>query len=147
MTISAEDENSSDNESTGLVVQHALSSDFHDQWIVDSGATCHMCNSESQFVNLQTLSKPLTVTLSDGHSLQAAGRGNMILRMRLSHNKIQECTLYDVLFVPDLAYNLLSVTSAAKKDKVTTFTESKCEIKDAKSRLVASGRKSLLPGL
>lgn len=31
--------------------------------------------------------------------------------------------------------------SAAKKDKVTTFSESKCEIRDAKSRLVACGRR------
>ena len=42
VTISAEDENCSDNESTGLEVQHALSSaetDFHNRWIVDS-VTC-----------------------------------------------------------------------------------------------------------
>ena len=122
---------------------HVLPADsnFHDQWILDSGATCHMCNSESQFVSLQVLSKPLTVTLGDGHTLQAAGRGNVVLRMRLPHGKTRECTLHDVLFVPDLAYNLLSVTSAAKKNKVTTFSETKCEIRDAKSRLVASGHR------
>jgi len=49
VTITAEDENSSDSESTSLVVQHALSADSNarNQWILDSGATCHMCNSES----------------------------------------------------------------------------------------------------
>ena len=54
MIITAEDENSSDSESTGLVVQHALSADCNarDQWIVDSGATCHMCNSEVMFSDL-----------------------------------------------------------------------------------------------
>ncbi len=47
----------------------------------------------------------------------------------------------DVLLVPDLAYNLLSVTSAAKRSNVPTFSESKCEIRDAKSRVVAGGHR------
>ena len=53
MTIT-DDENCSDGESTGLVVQHALSADSnaHDQWIIDSGATCYMCNNEAVFSEL-----------------------------------------------------------------------------------------------
>ena len=41
VTITAEDESSTDSESTGLVAQHVLStkSNTHDQWILDSGAT------------------------------------------------------------------------------------------------------------
>ena len=52
---------------------------------------------------------------------------------------MEKCTLHDVLLVPDLAYNLLSVTSASKKGKVTTFSKMRCEIRDAKSKLIASG--------
>ena len=39
VTITAEDENNTDIESTGLVMQHALSteSNYHNQWILDSG--------------------------------------------------------------------------------------------------------------
>ncbi len=50
VTISTDN---SDSESTGLVVQHALSADAHcqDRWILDSGATCHMCNCEHHFVS------------------------------------------------------------------------------------------------
>ena len=63
MTISTEDDGS-DTESTGLVVQHALaaSSNCHDQWILDPGATCHKCNSKSQFVSLQPLSDSVSDT-------------------------------------------------------------------------------------
>lgn len=143
VTISADDEVSSDCDSTGLVVQHALSADAncHDRWILDSGATGHMCNSEHQFVKLQTLSNPLTITLGDGGTLQAGGRGEVVLRVKLPHGKIEECTLHNVLYVPDLAFNLLSVPAAARKNKVTTFSALKCEIKDAKGRLVASGHR------
>ncbi len=28
---------------------------FEGRWIVDSGATCHMCNDESQFIELKQL--------------------------------------------------------------------------------------------
>ena len=55
VTITAEDGNSTESEGTGLVVQHALSladSNRRDEWILDSGATCHMCNNESMFCDL-----------------------------------------------------------------------------------------------
>ena len=58
VTITAQDDNSSENESAGLIVQHALSfeSVTNDQWILDSGATCHiMCNNNDPFTNLHTL--------------------------------------------------------------------------------------------
>jgi hypothetical protein len=49
VTITAQDESSTESEGTGLVVQHALSTDgrINGEWILDSGATCHMCNKQS----------------------------------------------------------------------------------------------------
>ena len=63
-----EDDNSTDSESTGLVVQHALSSECnaHDQWIIDLGATGHMCNQKMLFCCYQALKAPLNVVLGDG---------------------------------------------------------------------------------
>ena len=46
-----------------------------------------------------------------------------------------------VLLVPDLAYNLISVTAADKRGKMTTFSDTKCEIRDSKSKLVATGHR------
>ena len=100
-----------------------------------------MCNCEPHFLHLRDLSSPLTITLGDGSTLQAAGRDNVILRMRLPHGKAEDCTLYDVLYVPGLAYNLLSVPVAARRSKVTTFSGSSCEIKSSKGRLVACGHR------
>ena len=79
--------------------------------------------------------------LGDGQNLQAVGRGNVVLTMNLPQGKVESCTLHDVLLVPDLAYNLLSVTSASKKGKVTTFSEIRCEIRDSMSKLIASGHR------
>ena len=46
--VKQRDSSSSDSESTGSLVHHALSASVKnrsDSWIVDSGATCHMCNN------------------------------------------------------------------------------------------------------
>ena len=57
VTIFAQDDDSSDSEDIGLVAQHALSagSIAQDHWILDSGATCRMCNNEAMFSDLQAL--------------------------------------------------------------------------------------------
>ena len=138
-----QDDDSTDSESTGLVVQHALSSKYNatNRWILDSGATCHMCNQEILFSDFQRLQKPLNVVLGDGRSLQATGLGSVVLKMKLPNGMSKPCTLHNVLLVPSLAYNLLSVTSASKKGKIVTFSKMKCEIRDNKSSLLAVGRR------
>ena len=50
-------------------------------WIVDSGATCHICNDCNSFVELHNLKKTLDVTLGDGHTLKAIKHGTVILMM------------------------------------------------------------------
>ena len=61
VTITADDENSSDSEGCRLVVAQALSAGptTQEQWILNSGATCHVCNKESIFTTLQTLKRDL----------------------------------------------------------------------------------------
>jgi hypothetical protein len=117
VTITAEDENSSDSGGCSLVVEHVLSAcpNTQGQWIIDSGATGHMCNKESMFTGLQPLPTPMNVILGDGRYLQAVGRGKVILQMNLPKGKKETCTLRDVLLVPDLVYNLLSITSASTR--------------------------------
>ncbi len=53
------EQESSDSESSGFVATHALSasnSRERDTWIVDSGATCHMCHDRAIF-NIQLIGK------------------------------------------------------------------------------------------
>ena len=64
---------------------------------------------------------------------------NVTLNMKLTQNKVETCTLHDVLLVLDLAFNLLSIASASKRGKETTFTDAKCEIRSSRSKLIATG--------
>ena len=96
VTITAQDDKTSENESAGLIVQHALSveSVTNDQWILVSGATCHMCNNKDLFINLRTLQTPLNVTLGDGHNLQAVRRGDVALIMKLPNGKPESVLMF-----------------------------------------------------
>ena len=123
----------------GLIVQHALSTGVNrspeTSWIVDSGATCHICNSQNHFVELQILQKPIDVTLGDGHILQATGRGTVVLMMRTGQ-LTRKCKLQDVLLVPKLTYNLLSVSKAVEKGIKVIFNVRGCVIEDQNQKLI-----------
>ena len=52
-----------------LVTEHVLSADRRRNWVVDSGATCHMCNNEELFDQIISLEMPKEITVCDGHSV------------------------------------------------------------------------------
>ena len=74
------------------------------------------------------MDKPLEIMLGDGHALEAAAKGIVILDMRLPNGNTQRCKFHDVLYVPSLSYNLLSVSKAAQHGKVTKFGNIACHI-------------------
>lgn len=126
-------DSSSDSDEVGLMVNHALNSlnGRTNMWIIDSGATCHMCNDVSLFVKLHNFEKPVEVTLGDGHVVKATGRG--VVKTEIESPNIQKgksCVLQDVLYVPSLSYNLVSVSKATKSGKTVKFNEDGCHILD-----------------
>ena len=108
-------DSSSDNDDIGLVVNHVLSADVMpkstEKWIVDSGATCHICNNRSLFVELYPVKTPIDITLGDGRALKAAARGVVNLRMKYGRGTCK-CKLYDVLYVPDVLQSFKCVKSS-----------------------------------
>ena len=130
---------SSNSDSTGLVAGHvvsASSNDAQDSWIVDSEAS--WSNDENLFVELCSLEKPQEVILGDGYAVEATGRGVVALEVTTTGDKIKKCKLHDVLYVPNLSYNLLSVSKATKSGKKVEFSEAGCEIMDENRMLIAT---------
>ncbi len=72
-------------------------------WIIDSGATTHMCQEKQSFVNLYKLNNPIDVVLGDGRSLTAITRGGVVLNMILPSGESKSSKLCDVLYVPKLS--------------------------------------------
>ena len=134
------DSSSSDGDCVGLMVNHVLSANSTgplNKWIVDSGATCHMCCYDKLFDELHSLEQPLEVMLGDGYAAEATGRGTVVLELTEVGGKASRCKLHEVQYVPDLSYNLLSVSKAAKARKIVKFTVAVCEILDSNKKVIA----------
>ena len=87
----------------------------------------------------QNQKKPIDVSLGDGHVLKGIGRETVTLILRTRH-LTRKCKLHDVLFVPDISYNLLSVSKAMEKGISFTFNEHSC-VKNPKGKLITVANK------
>lgn len=99
-----------------------------ESWMIDSGATQHMCNNESWFVKIEKLSNPMNVKVGDGRPIKAISEGNVSLNLNLPDGKTKICVLEKVLYVPGLACNLLSVSQTSKHGNKAEFSELDCKI-------------------
>ncbi|GBO45116.1 Copia protein [Araneus ventricosus] len=94
------------------------------KFIVDSGATSHMCSQREWFEEL----KPSSGTVScaaKSSLLEVAGTG--ALRGRLKNG--QEIVLINVLFIPELNVNLISVKQIQKAGYSVLFKDNKVIVK------------------
>ena len=107
------------NDGEAFVTIHAFAATYRGSWIVDSGATCHMCYDKNLFVYLKHLSIPQQVTLGDGSSLEGPAEGIIKLDTILPGGSTQKCRLENGLFVPKLSSSLLSVLKASEAGKTT----------------------------
>ena len=136
----------SDSESDiGLVTTSQVLAAKHtskpNHWIIDSGATCHICNDEQMFTELKSFKKTQSVILGDGHRLEATARGVVKLRLVLPDGVTKGCQLHDVLYVPDLSYNLLNVSKMVEAGKRVNFYNTCFLVTDQKERVIAIASK------
>lgn len=89
-----------------------------DKWIVDSGCSTHMSNQIELFSNLKNSKSVICTAKTDG-SMNAEGIGQI---------ESKKCILNDVLFVPSVTKNLLSVNTITNKGGEVRFTENTVEI-------------------
>lgn len=120
-----------------FVTSQALVTVSKGRWIVDSGATCHMCNDESQFIELKQLETIQKVRLGDGRLLDGIAEGTVKLETLLPDGKTKNCKMENVLFVPKLSYSLLSVSKASNAGKTTVFDRSGCQILNEQKKVIA----------
>jgi hypothetical protein len=83
-----------------------------DSWIIDSGASHHMAAKEEFFSSLSLCLRP-PILMGDDTLVEVAGEGRVEL-----HNGSFE----NVLHVPNISMNLLSVYQITQKDKKVEFT-------------------------
>ena len=130
-------------ESCGLIVTANTVSENHttDTWIMDSGATRHMCSDRGLFSQLLKLNSTIEIQVGDGRRLTAEGIGKVSINVKLPGNTVTTFQLINVLYVPKLAFNLISVSECSKLGLKFMFMCNSCEIFDDNNQLVAFANK------
>nr|KYP32396.1 Copia protein [Cajanus cajan] len=101
------------------------SSGSNDVWYVDSGCTNHMARDSSLFTSLDRAVQT-KVKLENGDIVRAEGRGIVSIDTSKGPKFI-----HDVLFIPNLDQNLLSVAQLMKRRYSLSFKNNGCIILDS----------------
>ena len=104
-------------------------------WLLDSGATSHMTNRRDWFSSFSD--RTGEITIGDGSTVPIRGSGTIsIFRTSLDMRYFS-----NVLYVPDLGFNLLSVSSLTKQGASVEFLADRVTIRDyASGTSLASGQ-------
>lgn len=102
--------------------------DLFSGWIVDSGATSHMCNNKNEFKKID-LNHRGGVIVANGERIEAMGIGEVEIVLN-SRRGGYPVTLSNVLWVPKLDGNLVSVRKLTEKGFKVEFKGKICTLKD-----------------
>lgn len=104
------------------------------EWIIDTGASHHVAGSLKLMSNVKS-GNPVPIGLPDGKEVMTEKEGTVMLNKYLKLN--------NVLYVPNLKCNLLSVSQLIEETNCTVmFTNKCCVIQDHNSRmLIGAGEK------
>lgn len=106
-------------------------------WYLDSGATVHMTGSKDQLEQIHRASAK-NVKFADGQVLQSRAKGVVTLVSRDGNDRPTGVKLGDVLFVPGLSANVVSVSAITKKGFDVVFKRDQCCVmKNDKVLLIA----------
>lgn len=101
---------------------HCLVANLHNQWIIDSGASDHMCHNLDLFSEYKLLD-------SDEHMITIPNGKKVTMRCVGSVKLQNGIVLKKVLFVPDFQFNLISVQRLSYELNCdVTFTHNACYI-------------------
>ncbi|RVX19445.1 Retrovirus-related Pol polyprotein from transposon TNT 1-94 [Vitis vinifera] len=114
-----------DSQEEKLFVASCFSSqDSYNAWLIDSGCTHHMCHNATIFKDLDKTYNS-TVKVGNGGYVDVKGRGTIAIKTNSGIKLI-----FDVLFVPDISQNLLSVGQMLEKQYSLQFKHNQCIIFD-----------------
>lgn len=103
-----------ENEQSNFLMHSSVVKDRKNMWCLDSGATSHMCCDKTKFSNISE--NKTMIMLAADKSVESPGVGTVIL-----HTENRKITMRDVLYVPSLNMNFVSISKAAKYGHHTKF--------------------------
>ncbi|KAJ8877201.1 hypothetical protein PR048_021655 [Dryococelus australis] len=97
-------------------------------WFLDSGCTSHMANTNQSLLNVSNYDSKIMISKID-ENLYAKHKGDI---------EYKECVRKDVLYVPGLTKNLLSINKITESGGSVKFAEDKMEISKGCTKIEGS---------
>ena len=105
-------------------------------WIVDSGASAHLCNSTEWFTSLSPC-KRQRICVANKQTLTATHSGTVKFSVK-AMDKYVTVSFSGVLFVPGIKVNLLSVPTMDKAGLTVTMGSGQCSVRNPRGVLIGS---------
>ncbi|KAJ8566321.1 hypothetical protein ON010_g6804 [Phytophthora cinnamomi] len=108
----------------GELSRSALESDHDLTWTVDSGCTGHATSTPKWFKTLKPTAGK-AITIGGNHQIPIEGTGDVEMKLKDIKGKERSIALNDVLYAPDLKFNLTSVRQTVGNDFKINFPNAK----------------------
>jgi len=106
--------------------------------LIDSGASWTMCSHCTWFSNFTPLSQHTKVILGNNSAIPTVGSGCLNVKM-LANGRWIDSVLQDVLYVPDLHRNLLSILHLVQCGTEVLFFGESCQVFNHCKSLILEG--------
>lgn len=108
-------------------------SDGAHEWFIDSGASAHMVRNDHNLCNVrEPASNDITIGNNSKLNVKCAGDKNIAIGSDTNTVKVT-----NVLCIPDICANLMSVSQMAKRGNTLVFDKECCKIFDCDKNLIA----------
>jgi len=115
--------------------------EVQDKWLADSGATHHMTHRREWMYGFEPIEKgQFEVTVGNEQVIYALGRGNIDVIATIDGQKVRH-KLCNILFVPDMGKNLLSIGAAANNGVEAHLTKTDIKLM-SKDKVIACGTRT-----
>ena len=107
------------------------------EWVLDTGATRHITGDSSLLLDMKPLHEEIFITFGNGGEHKAASYGDVLLVGAAGRS----VRLRDVLFVPEAAANLLSMSRASKAGATFIIDDNSCRAYKEKELLFTADKR------
>lgn len=122
---------------------HAFSAAFlngtfrKSEWYVDSGASVHLCSNEELFEESRDPGEMREIMVANQEKVPVKCLGNVKLTTIVEQNTY-DITVKNVLCVPNLTTNLLSVSQLIKNGNIVKFETNRCIIYNKQNEIIGT---------
>lgn len=95
-------------------------------WSIDSGASSHMTGRKDLLHDFQQ-DRTRKVTLADGTEIDSVGKGTVVFTAK-KNGELNRLTATDVLYIPSMVDNLISVSKLTDKGMDVNFSGELCAV-------------------